>query len=224
MTDAAPAPPLLSIKDCADPARTAALSARERETLDVLRGWIKAFLMSAHPELGRVGDVCPFTGHAARLDTIRLGVSDAGPADPTRLKAVGAAMFRDFGKIPCEPKARLFRTIIVAFPNCDSAEGIAVLKRVAGGFRLRSVLSARMIALFHPGHEAPGLWNPRFRPMRAPIPIFVIRQLVENDAPFAARHLLLAPAYLRRFPIGGARRFAALARRRLMGDARPAKS
>src|SRR5690242_6786110 len=43
--------------------------------------WIRSYLMSAHAELGRTGDVCPFTAQAFRLDTIRIGVSNATGAD-----------------------------------------------------------------------------------------------------------------------------------------------
>ncbi len=51
-----------------------------------------------------------------------------------------------------------------------------------------------MIGFMHATNDAPGLWNQDFRPLRAPLPVLAIRHLVEQDAPFAARHkLLLVP-------------------------------
>ena len=46
-----------------------------------LIGWVEGYLMAAHPDLGRTGAVCPFTRQAARLDTVRLGICEAGPGD-----------------------------------------------------------------------------------------------------------------------------------------------
>ena len=66
-----------------------------------------------------------------------------------------------------------------------------------------------MIGFMHAGNEAPGLWNPAFRPLRAPLPVLAIRHLVEQDAPFAARHPLLLAPFLIKFRFDGAKRILA---------------
>jgi hypothetical protein len=81
-----------------------------------------------------------------------------------------------------------FRTIIVGFPNADDSAGHAALKRLQAQLKLYSFLRGLMIGRFHPQSEDPGLWNPHFRPLRAPLPMLAIRHMVENDAPFALRH------------------------------------
>jgi hypothetical protein len=63
-----------------------------------------------------------------------------------------------------------------------------------------------MFALFEPNSLDKGLINPEFRPMRSPVPLVAIRMLVENDAPFVVRNPLLAPIYLMKFPLTGARK------------------
>ena len=64
-----------------------------------------------------------------------------------------------------------------------------------------------MIGVFHANAQEPGLWNKDFRPLRAPIPLVVIRSLVVADFAFVLRHPLLAPAYFQlpagwRSPVG----------------------
>jgi hypothetical protein len=54
------------------------------------------------------------------------------------------------------------------------------------------------VALY-PRCEQSGLWNEEFRPLRAPVPLLAIRQMVSSDLPFlfdTASHLA---AYLDRF-------------------------
>lgn len=183
---------------CADSAGGAALP--------TLLGWVESYLMSAHAELGRSGAVCPFTRQAARLDTVRLAVSDAGPGDEAAAFALIRRSFAALDAIPSRPAMQHFRTVLIGFPACADAAGVAMLQRVQARHKFYSLRRHRMIGLMHADSEAPGLWNPDFRPLRAPLPILAIRHMVEHDAPFAARHPLLLLPYLARFPLAGAKR------------------
>ncbi len=182
--------------------------------LGVLKNWARDFLMSDHPELGRDGNVCPFTSFGARIDTLRFGVSEARPDDYERVRSELLKAFAQFEDIPHPPKMGVYRAILVAFPNCTTAEGIATLARAQKSLRLTSFLRARMIGVFYPDAPEPGLWNERFRPLRAPIPLVAIRSLVAADAAFVMRHPLLAFSYLYNFPLVGARLLAERALRR----------
>lgn len=190
--------------------------ARTRETGDaalaMLRGWVESYLMQGHADLGRTGAVCPFTKQAAKLDTVRLAVSDAGPTDEQVAFKLIRDGFAELEAIPCKPSMRHFRTVIVGFPNCKSADGVAMLQTVQRRHKFYSLARFRMIGFMHATNDAPGLWNPDFRPLRAPLPVLAIRHLVEQDAPFAARHPLLLAPYLLRFPLAGPKRLLAYLR------------
>lgn len=177
--------------------------------LATLLDWIEDYLMRGHADLGRSGAVCPFTRQAARLDTVRLGISAAGPAEEEAAFALIRAGFRALEAIPAKPGMAHFRTVIIGFPACSGADGIAMLKRVQKRHKLYSLARHRMIGLMYAESDAPGLWNPQFRPLRAPLPVLAIRHMVEHDAPFAARHPLLLLPYLARFPLAGTRRLIA---------------
>lgn len=177
--------------------------------LGALLAWVETYLMRGHAELGRTGAVCPFTRQAARLDTARLAISDAGPGDEEAAFALIRRSFAALESIPCQPGMAHFRTVIIGFPACADADGVAMLQRVQTRHKFYSLARGRMIGMMHAGSEAPGLWNPGFRPLRAPLPVLAIRHMVEQDAPFAARHPLLLAPYLFRFPLAGARRLIA---------------
>lgn len=205
MTDSAVAEPqLLTLPEartrCADGAAP---------SLAMLLGWVETYLMSAHADLGRPGAVCPFTRQAAKLDTVRLCVSAATAADEDDAFAAISRSFADLDAIPAQPTLQHFRTVIIGFPGCADPAGTAMLQRVQKRLKFTSLRRFRMIGLMHPESDAPGLWNPQFRPLRAPFPVVAIRHMVEHDAPFAARHPLLLLPYLARFRLAGARRLIA---------------
>ena len=188
--------------------------AADAATLTAVAQWMREYLMSAHPDLGRPGDVCPFSAQAARADVFRLAVSGAGPSDAFAMRRQMLKGFSTFDSVPHQRGMATFRSVVVAFPHCASPEGIASLAAVQKSLRRLSFETARMIGVFHQRAEAPGLWNPVFRPLRSPIPLIAIRALVENDAAFVIRHPLLAPAYLRRFRLAGGRRLLVALRKR----------
>ena len=177
--------------------------------LAVLVGWVETYLMSAHADLGRTGAVCPFTRQAAKLDTVRLGVSTAIAADEDAAFVAIRRSFADLDAIPAPPAMQHFRTVILGFPGCADPVGTVMLQRVQKRLKFASLRRLRMIGLMHPNSEATGLWNPQFRPLRAPFPIVAVRHMVEQDAPFAARHPLLMLPYLTRFRLAGAKRLIA---------------
>lgn len=174
--------------------------------LAILHDWVESYLMREHPELGRTGAVCPFTRQAARIDTARLAICEAGPGEEERAFTLIRGSFGALDEIPCKPGMAHFRTVIVGFPHCADEAGLAMLQRVQKRHKFHSLSRNRMIGLMYPGSEAPGLWNPDFRPLRSPLPVLAIRHMVEHDAPFAARHPLLLLPYLAHFRLAGARR------------------
>ena len=178
----------------------------------VLAEWVRQYLMRPHPDLGRGGHVCPFTAKAARLALLRIGISPLGAADRHRILQTMQDAMRAFHALPCTRATRVFRTVIVGFPNCADPGGIAALHAVQNAMRHHSVVLGKMVGLFEPDSKATGLINPDFRPLRSPVPVLAIRMLVEQDAPFVARNPLLAPVYLAKFPLAGTRRLFVHAR------------
>jgi Domain of unknown function (DUF6875) len=172
----------------------------------LLADWMRSYLMNAHPHLGRVGDVCPFTAQALRLDTVRIGVCKAGAGALPIIKQAMRDCLAQFELIPCRKEMRHFRTIVVGFPNADDRAGLQALKRVQNELKWYCLLQGLMIGRFYSSSNDPGLWNRDFRPFRAPLPVLAIRELVESDAAFAAKHPPLMLAYLCKYPLAAPKR------------------
>ena len=138
------------------------------EDARVLADWIKDYLMRPHPDLGRTGHVCPFTAKASRLALLRIGISPLGPSDRRQILQTMRGALQAFHALPCTGATKVFRTVIVGFPNCADADGIAALHSVQNAMRHQSLVRAKMIGLFEPESPATGLINPDFRPLRSP--------------------------------------------------------
>ena len=203
---AAPSPKVGTLDLCGlDAAGTPSSSPSAR----ALAHWVRTYLMRPHADLGRTGHVCPFTAQAARLSLLRIGISPFGAADKAGILRTMRDALTAFDGLPCTRSTRIFRTIIVGFPACADADGLATLRQVQNAMRHHSIVRAKMIGLFEPDSQAEGLLNPKFRPLRSPIPTLAIRMLVEQDAPFVVRNPLLVPIYLAKFPLSGTRRLVA---------------
>jgi len=200
---------LVSMNQLADPAPMPAVGVDALGSYRSIAAWVRSYLMRAHPQLGRPGEVCPFTSRAYQLDTIRIGVSFATSRDGAVIKEYMRDCLRQFSSIACDDSARDFRTIIVGFPNLTDEDGVAALRAAQRRLTLRCLRHGLMIGRFHPRSEDEGLWNPDFRPMRAPIPLLAVRHLVRNDAPFALRHPALLASYLCRYSTAAPRHLLA---------------
>ena len=135
-------------------------------------------------------------------------------SEAARIRRELLAAFDQFDEIPHPRKMGVYRAVLIAFPNCADEESVKTLSRVQKSLRLTSFVRGRMIGVFHANAPEPGLWNKDFRPLRAPLPLVVIRSLVAADFAFVLRHPLLAPAYFYNFPLDGVRRLAELTMRK----------
>jgi hypothetical protein len=200
---------LLSMKQLSDRRFASAVPPDLLSVYQLIAQWLTSYLMRPHPELGRPGDVCPFTAQALRLDAIRIGVSSATSSDVAAIRSCMRYCFEQLASVPCPESMVHFRTIIVGFPEMDDAAGLESLRKVQSRLKILSLLRGLMIGRFHAGSKDPGLWNRDFRPLRSPIPLLAIRQVVENDAAFAMRHPLLIPTYVWKYSLAAPKRLLA---------------
>jgi hypothetical protein len=200
---------LMSMKQLSDRTFASAAPSDLLSVYQLIAQWLTSYLMRPHADLGRSGDVCPFTAQALRLDTIRIGVSSATGSDVAGVRSCMRYCFEPFASMPCPQAMRHFRAIVVGFPHMDDAVGLESLRKAQSSLKIYCLLRGLMIGRFYAGSNDPGLWNPDFRPLRSPIPLLAIRQVVENDAPFALRHPLLIPTYVWKYSLAAPKRLLA---------------
>ena len=149
--------------------------------------WVREFLARPHPELGRTGPVCPFTPAALSLDTIWLAEVPEDDPDPDRIRAIINDYRERFLEIePRTGNAAINKAFMVVFPNLGE-HGAQMIDAVQAELKPRFVAVGLMLGEFHAANESPGLRNPDFRPLRSPLPMLAIRNMVESDLPFLRR-------------------------------------
>jgi hypothetical protein len=163
--------------------------------LTEILAWARSYLVSANPDLGRKGPVCPYTQPALQRDLFHLALAagsdlhEAVNGLRSWYETTGSAM---------PPADRDLLTVLLVLPDLDRVDPTPLddlQRRAKDDF----VADGLMIGQFHPACEAPGLWNPHFRPLRAPIPLLAIRKQVVFDLPFLMDEQNHLESYLHRF-------------------------
>jgi hypothetical protein len=164
--------------------------------------WGVEFLSASNQQLGRPGPVCPYTRLSMARNCFLLAWA-GGEHDVQSIESTVDQYRRWFIELleQHERTRQHLLAILVVLPGFDRTDSgplDALQRRLKDAF----VREGLMVGQFHPDCEQSGLWNEDFRPLRAPIPLLAIRQMVASDLPFllgSASHL---SAYLERFAPG----------------------
>ncbi|HVK25555.1 MAG TPA: hypothetical protein VM677_29700 [Actinokineospora sp.] len=160
----------------------------------VLR-WSQEYLVSPHPDLGRTGPVCPYTQPSLRKNLFYLALPES-----TDLAASVAALRSCHARLAADldPDDQELLTLLLVLPDLDHTDSTE-LDLVQRKAKDEFVADGLMIGQFHPVCAEPGLWNPGFRPLRSPVPLLAVRQMLVFDLLFLVDDFGHADSYLRRF-------------------------
>lgn len=157
------------------------------ESLSEALTWIRKFVAKPNVDLGRAGPVCPFVPMILELDTLWLTEITDSVSDPEEVKDATCELFELFKEMePREGPLSINKVIIIALPammNKEAAWLDEIRRDLSPGF----LESGVMIRDFSPYSETTGLRNEAFRPLRSPVPMLMIRRLVESDLPILKR-------------------------------------
>ncbi|MEU7531477.1 DUF6875 domain-containing protein [Saccharothrix sp. NPDC042600] len=195
-----PAHPLVEPSDFAAPTLPEQVAAHEA-ALRTVFAWAAEYLCAPHPELGRRGDVCPFTDTSLQKGLFFLSVHPGRPTEPAELAEL-LLHYRDwFAELePRSGPGAQFKTILVLFPELREPADWSVVDRTQELLKPEYTANGLMVGEFHPGPpDKAGLWNPVFRPLNSPVPMLAIRHMVPTDFPFLRDDDVTLAAYLERF-------------------------
>ncbi|MFE3262091.1 DUF6875 domain-containing protein [Nocardia sp. NPDC059091] len=152
-----------------------------------LRRWMVDYLCQSHPDLGRPGHVCPYTSHAIALRSLWAAFIPGRDVDRSRITAIVADLYDLFPTLPprTEPDSKL-KAVIAVFPDLTE---YADIDTVQHDQKTKFVEQGLMLGQFYPGCTVPGLHNPSFPALDAPLPMLAIRYMAATDFPFlSSRH------------------------------------
>jgi len=147
--------------------------------------WMQRFIMQGHPDLGRKGAVCPFAKPAHEERAMLFSAFDAvGMSFDSYIDTLMRMprFFDQLAKARSEPSDLLSLAI---FPLGLRADGyykfIDCAHTILKPFYMECGL---MLGEFHPSSTVRGAHSATFRPMRADVPLFVIRAMALHDILF----------------------------------------
>ena len=147
--------------------------------------WIRRFIMQPHPNLGRKGAVCPFAKPAHDEHALMFCAFDAMDMPfSTYIDTLMRlpSLFERLAKQRREPSDLLSLAI---FPLGLRAEAYYKFIDCAHGILKPFYMECGlMLGEFHPASTVRGAHSPTFRPMRADVPLFVIRAMALHDILF----------------------------------------
>ncbi|MCA9652058.1 MAG: hypothetical protein KC501_19230 [Myxococcales bacterium] len=169
----------------------------DRDVLAEVARWTVDYLCQWHPDLGRTGDVCPYTEVSMREDLLLAAVCHVFDADPRPLmREVMLLTMEDFESRPPKVGNRAgLKAMLVLFPSVEGVWIDDVQQQLSLTFARRGL----MIGEFHAECEKPGLHNQAFRPLRSPIPLLAVRAMMLTDLAFLKGSDEKLDCYLRRF-------------------------
>lgn len=147
--------------------------------------WMQRFIMRPHADLGRKGAVCPFAKPAHEERALLFCAFDAAGMSfdvfiDTMMRL--PRVFDELAKQRAESTELLSLAVFPTGLNADSYyKFIDCAHVILKPFFMECGL---MIGEFHPASTVQGAHSPTFRPMRADVPLFVIRAMALHDALF----------------------------------------
>lgn len=148
------------------------------ESFSKILEWIEFFLCAPNTELGRLGDVCPF----AKMSVLKRSIEfyRNRSQSVSCLSADIEQHMEEF--LESGSSTDIYRCrIIVPESLGDASKAIEFVQK-----QLKPAFVARhlMVGQFFPDCDEPGLRNKAFRPLRSPIPLIAIRNMVPTDIAF----------------------------------------
>ena len=163
----------------------------------LMREWAMTYLTSPHPELGREGPVCPFTGTSIGKEMFWVGCVDRSDLTTEDIERTTASMVTAFHRLaPIDGPDAVFKTILILFPAVTDYN---MIDEAQSRLKEKSVATGLMIGQFYPDCQEPGIRNREFKPLRSPLPLLAIRHMVSSDLPFLTANVVWIEEYLKKF-------------------------
>lgn len=152
------------------------------DSLKLVQKWVYNHLCKPHPELGRKGNVCPFTLPSIKKDHFWLGCYTSKHATANDIcELMEECMDIFLQTAPVNSPESIFKTFVIAFPNITTPETTLLIDYTHELLKPDFVRNGLMLGQFYPNCNIGGVHNSKFMSLNSPIPLFVIRNMVVND-------------------------------------------
>jgi len=156
-----------------------------------IAAWCENYVAQPSGLDGRAGSVCPFVPESLVRGSLKVAVvplKKRGEAAKPEIERTAAA-FRDtfLAREKGQGRIDIFGVWVMIFPDVTAEEAPAVIDTTQRKLKPTFVKEGLMLGEFHPLGLTPGVRNPSFRPLRSPVPLLIVRHMVEADINFLTR-------------------------------------
>lgn len=192
---------LLSIKDIIDFEASKQPLSKQMNDFLLIKNWVFDYLMRPNAEIGRSGPVCPFVPKAVQENSIYMTIINADAFQKIEFYKKILNYLEWFILLePASSHKSIFRSIIMVIdiPNINLEETI---EHTIEDLKLHFIEKKLMLGEFHSGPpKNGGIRNPHFKPLKSPIPLLVMREMVETDIEFLKTNPIHMAHYKHFFP------------------------
>jgi hypothetical protein len=164
--------------------------------LRLVAEWLDTYISRPHEGLGRSGEVCPWTRRT--IDLGKLELVPISSTDASEVDVILDSLLDRFVSAESPKGADVgFRSTVGVFHRLDAETAAEFIVDAHRRSKPAFLHHGLMLGEFYPTCAKPGLRNPTFRPLRSPVPLLVIRQMVEPDIEFLLDKDEFIESYLR---------------------------
>src|SRR5262245_4948424 len=84
---------------------------------ETIKNWARNWLSKAHPDLGRKGPVCPFTGTSIARDMFRVAFVRGHELAHDQMVSLLEEIARTFQTLHPDGTDSIYRTVVIVFPE-----------------------------------------------------------------------------------------------------------
>lgn len=167
--------------------------------------WMRAFIMRPHGDLGRPGAVCPFV--RASIEKDLLWFASIRSNEPQLQDAIYQRVlaYKDqFVTLPPQDEEMaVYKSIAILLPDLQVPVMADFMEPLHKRLKTALLKEQLMIGQFYPDCMVPGTWNQDFYPLQSPVPMLVIRYLIETDWRFLTGNTQWETSFLKKFGQAG---------------------
>jgi hypothetical protein len=164
---------------------------------DTVKHWAENWLSKSHPNLGRTGAVCPYSGTSIKKNLFRVAFVRGNNLDHDKMVGLLEEIAAAFPILPpADGPESIYKAVVVVLPEVTE---FGQIDAVQAECKTTFVERGLMVGQFYPGHQQGGLRNPYFKALDGPFAMLAVRHMVVTDYPFLCENEKWMDAYVARF-------------------------
>jgi hypothetical protein len=150
-------------------------------TLAVVNSWLNEYIAANHPEIGRIGPICPFVVPSRKNRNMEIRVRFVGQSPSLELiEEIARSSMHEYGLISWQGRNPMLRAMVVVLPDLRS-EDTKLLDEVQIRVKDDFVAQGLMVGQFHENCRVTAARNRNFVVSKAPVPVLAIRAIALHD-------------------------------------------